>query len=536
MSIGEPLRFEDPSQLGDYRLLRRLGHGGMGVVYLAEGRTGVRVALKVIHPHFASDEDFRQRFRSEVALARKVARFSTAPILDSDTDADPPYIVTEFIDGPTLSAVVAEQGPLSGSQLHALGVGMASALTAIHGAGIVHRDLKPANVLLSRFGPRVIDFGIARAADAVTGVTRTGQYIGSPSYMAPEQFRGEPITPAADIFAWGAVMAFAGTGRQPFGKSAEAVLYRVVYGEADVEGLDPQLAEIVNQSLSKQPAERLTAQQLLDALVHDQPAGRPAAQIWSPPASPAAGPSQPAPPPSWVPEPPAVPPPFSSPPFAGQPAAAHPPAGQPAAAPFASPPEWSPPAWSPPRAGAPAPLGASGPSGAPRPSEAPGPGGPLPPTSGPPASGFPVAARPARSSRRWIVWLAVSMFLICCVGGGGSLGGLAWLGHSTDRDDSVKALDRYLNQVQRGRYPAAYERLCAESRDGVSEEQFVRESTSAPKLTGYKIDKDSADYDLDSNGFYFKVEMQYTDNVRRTETYLVATDPADSNAYVVCPP
>ena len=164
MTVGEPLRFEDPSELGDYRLLRRLGHGGMGVVYLAEDRAGSKVALKVIHPHLASHEEFRDRFRSEVALARKVARFCTAPILDSDTDADPPYIVTEFIDGPTLADAIAEQTKLSGYQLHALGVGMASALTAIHGAGIVHRDLKPSNVVLSRFGPRVIDFGIARAA------------------------------------------------------------------------------------------------------------------------------------------------------------------------------------------------------------------------------------------------------------------------------------------------------------------------------------------------------------------------------------
>src|SRR5215218_4891402 len=244
----EPLSADDPDELGRYRLLGRLGPGGMGVVYLAEDPDGQQVALKVIRPHLAEHREFRERFRSEVTLARKVARFCTAPILDSDTSAAQPFVVTEYIDGPTLAEVVREHGPLSGSQLHALGVGMISALTAIHRAGIVHRDLKPSNVMLSRFGPRVIDFGIARAADAVTGVTTTGHLVGTPAFMAPEQLKGEPVTPATDLFAWGAVMAFAGTGRQPFGTSPEAVVYRVTIGEPDLDGLDPHLLDAVRSA------------------------------------------------------------------------------------------------------------------------------------------------------------------------------------------------------------------------------------------------------------------------------------------------
>ncbi len=266
--VGKPLTSGDPTDVGSYRIVSRLGEGGMGVVYLATDENGRRVALKVIRPHLASHDEFLDRFRSEVALARKVARFCTAPILSSDTDADPPYIVTEYVDGPTLTAAVAENGALSGSELHALGVGVASALTAIHRAGIVHRDLKPSNVLLSRYGPRVIDFGIAKAVDAMTSITQTGQFIGSPSYAAPERFRGEPITPRTDIFAWGSVLAFAGTGRAPFGDVAEAVAYRVVHGDPDLEGLDPELTDLVRWTVSKDPADRPTAQELLDALLH----------------------------------------------------------------------------------------------------------------------------------------------------------------------------------------------------------------------------------------------------------------------------
>jgi len=499
MTPGEPLRLDDPSQLGAYRLLRRLGQGGMGAVYLGESQAGVTVAIKVIHPHLASNEEFRERFRSEVELARQVARFSTAPILDSDTSADPPYIVTEFIDGPTLSAAVKEQGPLSGSQLHALGVGIAGALTAIHSVGIVHRDLKPANVLLSRFGPRVIDFGIARATDAVSGFTRTGQYIGSPSYMAPEQFRGEPITPAADLFAWGAVMAFAGTGRQPFGTSTEAILYRVVYGEADLDGLDPQLMALVQRTLSKDPAERPTAQQLLDMLVHQQEGGRTAAPAWQPLEPTLVEPGPP------VSSPPATPPPVSTPPAYTPPAYVPPVSPPPAFVPPASPPVWQP----------------SGPP-APRPV----------PVSAPRST----PAAPPRQSSRWIGWVALSIFLVCCVGGGGSLSALAYLGMSADRSDSIKGLDRYLDQIRHERYGLAYDQLCDDAKKAVTKEQFVVEHKSREKLTSYTIEESSADYDLDANGYDLRVKQDYADGNGNTETYHVANDSADIDKYLVCPP
>ncbi|MDQ1651753.1 MAG: eukaryotic-like serine/threonine-protein kinase, partial [Cryptosporangiaceae bacterium] len=273
-----PLTRHDPESVGPYQLVSRLGEGGMGVVYLATDANGRRVAVKVIRPHLASHEAFLDRFRLEVALASKVARFCTAPILDSDTEADPPYIVTEYVHGPTLSSAVTEHGPLDGSELHSLAVGVASALSAIHRAGVIHRDLKPSNVLLSRYGPRVIDFGIAKAVDAMSNITQTGEMVGSPSYMSPERFRGDTITPASDVFAWGSVLAYAGTGRPPFGTNNEAVYYRVLHGDPDLDGLDPELAELAEWALRKDPADRPSAQQLLDALL-DESGGTPGARV-----------------------------------------------------------------------------------------------------------------------------------------------------------------------------------------------------------------------------------------------------------------
>ncbi|MFD0536856.1 DUF4389 domain-containing protein [Actinomadura luteofluorescens] len=169
--------------------------------------------MKVVNRELAGEPAFLARFRREVTAARRVHRFCTAPVIDAELDQDPPYIVTEYIDGPSLEKAVSERGPLPGSDLEGLAVGVATALAAIHGAGIVHRDLKPANVLLSSTGPRVIDFGIARALDAADGPTRTGQFVGTPSYIAPEVLRGEPVEQASDVFSWGCVVAYAGTGR-----------------------------------------------------------------------------------------------------------------------------------------------------------------------------------------------------------------------------------------------------------------------------------------------------------------------------------
>ncbi|TMR20593.1 serine/threonine protein kinase, partial [Nonomuraea turkmeniaca] len=196
--------------IGGYTLRRVLGRGGMGEVHLAATPTGGLAAVKVINPALARDPAFRRRFEREVAAARRVARFCTAPVLDAGIDGDVAYLVTEYVKGPDLAEVVRDQGPLSGGNLEALAVGIATALSAIHGAGVIHRDLKPSNVLLSPLGPRVIDFGIAQLVDNDSLASQA--ILGTPAFMAPEQVRGEVLTPAADVFAWGGVIAYAGTG------------------------------------------------------------------------------------------------------------------------------------------------------------------------------------------------------------------------------------------------------------------------------------------------------------------------------------
>ncbi|WP_131732457.1 DUF4389 domain-containing protein [Actinomadura formosensis] len=263
-----PLERDEPRVLGPYRLLGRLGRGGMGTVYLGAEPDGRRVAVKVVNRDLAGEPAFLDRFRREVTAARRVHRFCTAPVIDAELDQDPPYIVTEYIDGPSVERAVAERGPLPGSDLEGLAVGVATALAAIHGAGIVHRDLKPANVLLSSTGPRVIDFGITRALDAPGGPTRTGQFTGTPNYIAPEVLRGEPVAQASDVFAWGCVVAYAGTGRPPFqGGTVAETFHRVGHEEPDLTGLDPRLREIVAAALGKEPGRRPTARELLTRLV-----------------------------------------------------------------------------------------------------------------------------------------------------------------------------------------------------------------------------------------------------------------------------
>src|SRR3954447_7645749 len=267
----DPLRPHDPRALGDYEIVGRLGEGGMGTVYLARTAGGVLVAVKVVRADLAPDDEFRRRFRSEVARARQVPPFCTAEVLDADPDHDRPYLVVEYVDGPTLAHVVEERGPLTSANLHSVAIGVATALTAIHGAGVIHRDLKPRNVLLAPGSPKVIDFGIARAMEATSGETATDQMVGTVAYMAPERFGPDPgatLTPAADIFAWGTVVASAGTGRTPFGAdSPPATAARILTQPPDLSGLSGPLRDLVAHALEKDPANRPSLRELLDLLV-----------------------------------------------------------------------------------------------------------------------------------------------------------------------------------------------------------------------------------------------------------------------------
>ncbi|YCK41238.1 glycoside hydrolase family 6 protein [Actinomadura sp. ATCC 39365] len=275
----EALRDADPRQVGRYALLGRLGEGGMGVVYLGEDPGGTRVAVKLIHARMDADPDFRRRFAREVAAARRVARFCTAPVLDADVHADVAYLVTEYVEGPSLDDAVRDSGPLKGSALDGLAAAMAMALRAIHGAGVVHRDLKPSNVLLSQVGPKVIDFGIARLAES----EMSSAIVGTPSYMSPEQVAGSRVGPASDIFSWGCTVAFAAGGRPPFGSgSVPTILLRIVNEAPELRGLSGPLLDLVTASLSKSPAARPTAQDLIDHLS----TATPSAAATRPPAGP----------------------------------------------------------------------------------------------------------------------------------------------------------------------------------------------------------------------------------------------------------
>ncbi|MFE7617415.1 protein kinase [Streptomyces sp. NPDC057496] len=274
---------QDPRAIGAYRLLARLGEGGMGQVFLARSANGRTVAVKLVRTELAARQEFRDRFRHEVRAARQVGSAWTAPVLDADTEADVPWVATGYVAGPSLHATVTGRsrpapgapsdayGPLPERSVHILGAGLAHALQDIHAAGIVHRDLKPSNILLTIDGPRVIDFGIARALHTVTdgGVTRTGALIGSPGFMAPEQVRGERVTPACDIFCLGSVLAYASTGRLPFGASdsgAHAQMFRIAQEDPDLTGVPVDLVELIRDCLRKDPAARPTTDAILDRL------------------------------------------------------------------------------------------------------------------------------------------------------------------------------------------------------------------------------------------------------------------------------
>jgi len=391
-----------PQQLGSYRLVEPLGEGGMGVVHLAYGSDGRLVAVKVLRPWLVGGRDGRARFEREVAALRRVRGARVAEVLDADVAADPPYVVTRYVRGPSLDRVVADHGPLRGPALMRLAVGLAEALETVHAAGVVHRDVKPGNVLIADGGPVLIDFGLAHALGD-SRLTATGLVIGTPGYLAPETVLGRDPVPGTDVHGWAGTVVFAATGRAPYGSGHDAVvLDRIRRGEYDLEGVEPDLAELLRYALAGDPAARPTVRQLNRAL---QAVGGPATD----PAAPAAGAALaaaaassgwtapaaataalgPAVPPTRVDLPP-VPPAAQAPNAAGPPAATPPAAGaapavyatpRPAAGPSAYPANPVPPGSSPPVA--------------PRPQQ-PAPATPgAPPDSPRPASPGPAPSRPA---------------------------------------------------------------------------------------------------------------------------------------------
>ena len=320
-----PLRETDPTRVGSYPLLARLGAGGMGVVYLASGQDGRRVALKVLRPEMADDAEFRTRFSREVTALTRVQGMCTVRVIDADTTSARPFLVTEYAEGPSLAEYVDSRGPMDPQMLYGLATGLAEALTAIHAAGIVHRDLKPSNVLLTAGGPKVIDFGIAQMLDA-TAVTRAGMTVGSAGYMAPEQIMGRAGT-AADIFSWAVTVAYAASGHSPFGTgTSEVILYRILHETPNIAAVPPALHAQVAAAIDKDPHARPTAPELLSQLTRtatlpsagsDNPTQTILAQTWHPAGPPPSAPSRAASSwstPSWGAPPPDTRPPDTRPP------------------------------------------------------------------------------------------------------------------------------------------------------------------------------------------------------------------------------
>ncbi len=261
--VGEELEPGDPERIGPYRVIGRLGSGGMGQVFLCRSAGGRPVAVKVIRTDLAADREFRARFRREVEAARKVSGLYTAPLVDADLDGPTPWLATAYVPGPSLADAVADHGPLPPASVLMLAAGLAESLTAIHAVGVVHRDLKPSNVLLADDGPRVIDFGISRAAEA-SALTHTGLVVGSPGFMSPEQAEGGQVGPPSDVFSLGAVLTYAATGQGPFGTgSTAALIYRVVHSAPALDGISADLRALIERCLTKDSGSRPTAQDLL---------------------------------------------------------------------------------------------------------------------------------------------------------------------------------------------------------------------------------------------------------------------------------
>jgi eukaryotic-like serine/threonine-protein kinase len=262
----EPLLDSDPRRVGRYRLSARLGSGGMGVVYLGAAEDGPPVAVKVLRAQLAEDREFRTRFGREVAALVRVEGVCTVRVIEADTTAARPFLVTEYADGPSLAEYIGAHGALAAPMLYGLATGLAEALTAIHAAGIVHRDLKPSNVLLTGTGPKVIDFGIAQAQDA-TSLTRPGVTIGSTGFQAPEQITAGRSGTPADIFAWGVTIVYAASGQPPFGTGTpESIMFRILHAQPDLISVPAEVRPLVAVTLAKEPGNRPTARELLDSL------------------------------------------------------------------------------------------------------------------------------------------------------------------------------------------------------------------------------------------------------------------------------
>lgn len=263
-NLFKPLEQSDPAVVGGYRLAAVLGTGGMGKVYLSYTPGGRPIAIKVIRPEFSEDPEFRRRFQREVQAAQRVQGLYTAPVIDSDTEGSQPWLATAYVPGPSLAHAVAQHGALPLRSVLLLTVGVAEALNVIHGAGIVHRDLKPANVLLASDGPRVIDFGIARAAET-TALTGTGVSVGTPAFMAPEQAAAGTVGPATDIFALGQIAAFAAIGSPAYGEgSSHAVLYRIVHEDPDLSRVPAELLPLVTRCLTRDPDGRPSLTEIIE--------------------------------------------------------------------------------------------------------------------------------------------------------------------------------------------------------------------------------------------------------------------------------
>ncbi|MFF0630137.1 serine/threonine-protein kinase [Streptomyces sp. NPDC004296] len=269
-------------RIGSYAVVRELGAGGMGTVYLARSRGGRLLAVKVARPELAADTAFRARFRVEVDAARRVGGFHTAQVVDADPDGEPPWLATAYVPGPTLAQLITVEEPMAEGELRQLGAALAEALQAVHGCGLVHRDLKPGNIIMAPDGPRVVDFGIARAVES-TRLTMTGHAFGTPGYLAPEQAEGREVTGAADVFALGAVLV-AAAGGSAFGDGTPMMLmYRSVHAEADLSPVPEGICGIVGACLEKAPARRPTTEQLLDAFTGVMDASHPPTFVVPPP-------------------------------------------------------------------------------------------------------------------------------------------------------------------------------------------------------------------------------------------------------------